>query len=114
MQDRIQEAAYQFQMDIESGARTVVGVNAHVEEGHTEPLRQPDYSALEGDQVGRVREVREGRDDARARAALERVRLASRSSENLLPPMIEAVKADATLGEISDTLRTAWGTYRPG
>ncbi|MGD8729399.1 MAG: methylmalonyl-CoA mutase family protein [Gemmatimonadota bacterium] len=111
MQDRIQEAAYRFQMEIESGERPVVGVNVNVEDEPTPELGQPDYSALERAQVGRVEDVRDGRDNRVARAALDRIREVARSSENLLPPMIEAVKADVTLGEISDTLREEWGTF---
>jgi len=111
MQGRIQDAAYRFQMEIESGERSVVGVNAHVEQGDPPELSQPDYTSLERGQVDRLAALRERRDGARARAALDRIRTIARSSDNLLPPMIDAVKADVTLGEISDALRAEWGTY---
>jgi methylmalonyl-CoA mutase N-terminal domain/subunit len=111
MQGEIQKAAYRFQKQIESGERAVVGVNAHVEDESVPELRQPDYSALERGQVERLSILREGRDAGVVRDRLGVVRSAARSPDNLLPPMIEAVKADVTLGEISDALREEWGTY---
>jgi len=111
MQDRIQEAAYRFQMQIESGERAVVGVNVHEEDEAPRPLEQPDYTALERGQVERLGDLRGRRDEGAARAALEAVRSTARSTDNLLPPMIGAVKASVTLGEISDALREEWGTF---
>jgi methylmalonyl-CoA mutase N-terminal domain/subunit len=111
MQQKIQEAAYRFQMEIESGERHVVGVNAHVEDEPPLELARPDYTALERGQIERLTGVRAGRDAATVSTCLERIRSASRSTENLIPPMIDAVKAGVTLGEISDALRGEWGTY---
>jgi methylmalonyl-CoA mutase N-terminal domain/subunit len=111
MQDRIQEAAYAVQMEIESGERSVVGVNVHVEREEPSGLPRPDYSALERTQVERLAAVRAGRDGSTVAAALAAIRSAARSDENLLPLMIDAVKAQATLGEISDALRAEWGTH---
>ncbi|HUF74918.1 MAG TPA: methylmalonyl-CoA mutase family protein [Longimicrobiales bacterium] len=113
MQDEIHRAAYRFQMEIESGERSVVGVNAHAEEEAPLRLEQPDYSALEKLQVDRLRALRRERDEAAATAALERVRAAAGGDENLVPLLVEAVKARVTLGEISDALRGAWGTFDP-
>jgi methylmalonyl-CoA mutase N-terminal domain/subunit len=111
MQDAIQEAAYRFQIDIESGKRLVVGVNAHVEQQEPPELGRPDYSSLEQGQLGRLTALRSERSGAAVDEALNRIRSVSRTSDNLLPPMIDAIKAKATLGEISDTLRGEWGTY---
>jgi methylmalonyl-CoA mutase N-terminal domain/subunit len=111
MQDEIQEAAYRFQMEIESGERTVVGVNAHVEEAPPPEMPQPDYTALERGQIDRLTALKGRRAGAPVGEALDRIRAAARSSENLLPAMIDAVKAYVTLGEISDALRGEWGTY---
>jgi methylmalonyl-CoA mutase N-terminal domain/subunit len=61
-----------------------------------------------------VRKLRERREEGDVGSALERVRMAARSSENLLPPIIDAVKSLATLGEISDVLREEWGSYDEG
>jgi methylmalonyl-CoA mutase N-terminal domain/subunit len=89
----------------------VVGVNAHVET--EEPLRmeRPDYSALERAQIERLSAHKRRRNGAEVRAALEAVCAAARGRDNLLPPLITAVKGGATLGEISDGLRGQWGTY---
>ncbi len=111
MQEEIHRAAYQVQMDIEAGRRPVVGLNVHAEEEHRGPRPQPDYSALEAGQQASLAGVKQARDAEGARAALGRVRAAAQGTDNLMPPMIEAVKASVTLGEISDALREAWGTY---
>ncbi len=111
MQDRIQEAAYRFQMEIEADTRSVVGVNLHTEDEEPPELGQPDFSALEQGQRERLGEFKERRDPPAVRAALEGIRSAARSSDNVVPPMIAAVKASVTLGEISDALRAEWGTF---
>jgi methylmalonyl-CoA mutase N-terminal domain/subunit len=111
MQSEIERAAYRFQQEIESGERTVVGVNAHVQEEDEAKVARPDYGALERDQTQRLAAFRAARDPRRAQTALERVGAVARGAENLVPPMVEAVKAGATLGEISDALRAEWGTF---
>jgi methylmalonyl-CoA mutase N-terminal domain/subunit len=111
MQEEIHRAAYRHQLDVEAGERVVVGVNAFTEEEDRPALVQPDFGALEQRQRARLSELRSRRDGAAAAAALERVRSAARGEENLMPPIVEAVKALATLGEISDALRAEWGTY---
>jgi len=111
VQSEIERAAYRFQQEIESGERTVVGVNAHVEAEAAPPMERPDYRALEQEQTARVAAFRKARDERAARVALERVGSASRGRDNLVPPMIDAVKAGATLGEISDALRAEWGAF---
>jgi methylmalonyl-CoA mutase N-terminal domain/subunit len=72
----------------------------------------PAFAELEATQKRRVARVRSGRDAAAADRALRTVADAAAGTTNLVPPMIDAVRAGATLGEISDVLRTAWGTYR--
>jgi methylmalonyl-CoA mutase N-terminal domain/subunit len=110
-QDAIQRAAYQYQLEIESGERIVVGVNAY-QGGEEVRIEQPDFPALEAAQKRKLAEVRQRRDDDVVRRTLEAVRAAARGTDNLLPPIIDAVKALATLGEISDVLREEWGEYR--
>ena len=110
-QEEIRRAAYEHQLAVEQGTKTVVGVNAFVEGAPPPVIPQPDYRALEAAQRERVEAVRARRDGQAAAEAVERVRAVARSGENLLPPMIEAVKALATLGEISDALRAEWGEY---
>jgi len=111
MQEEIHQAAYRFQMDIESGERSVVGVNVHSEDEGPPRIGQPDYSALERAQVVRLRAVRSSRDETAVATALDSIRLVASSSDNLMPGLIDAVKLGVTLGEISDALREEWGTW---
>ena len=113
MQEEIHRAASEHQIAVERGDRTIVGVNRF--QGREEPmdLGQPDFSALEQSQRSALAGVRSARDDGEVRARLEAVRSAARGTDNLMPRIIDAVKAMATLGEISDALRAEWGVYRP-
>ena len=113
MQGEIHASAYRHQMEIEENKRLVVGVNAFEEEEEPPSIEKPDFSALEVAQKLRLDEVKTGRDAGNTSQALEGVRSAARSTENLVPPIIEAAKASATLGEISQVLREEWGTYNP-
>ncbi|MGH7481811.1 MAG: acyl-CoA mutase large subunit family protein [Longimicrobiales bacterium] len=112
-QEEIHGAAYRHQQEVESGERVIVGVNRFTEVEGPLPIERPDYSALERAQCAQLAEFRDARDAAGVRASLDAVRIAAERGDNLLPRMVAAVKADATLGEISDVLRAQWGTYRP-
>jgi len=111
-QREIAEAAYVYQQQIDRGEKTVVGVNRYQvpEERPLELLRVP--LEVEERQTERVRRVKRERDGARARAALARVRAAATSGENLMPPVVDAVKALCTVGEIADVYRDVFGVYR--
>jgi methylmalonyl-CoA mutase N-terminal domain/subunit len=111
MKEEIHRAAYAHQMAIEAGERLVVGVNVQLEEGTPMDVPQPDFGELERHQKEKLAELRSRRDSPAVRRALGSVRAAAKGDENLTPPIIEAVKSLATLGEISDTLREVWGTY---
>ena len=113
-QRQIQEAAYRTQQAIERGDLVVVGVNKFVddEDGSPTPPIQRIDPAAEAAQVAGLRRVRAERDPAAWEAALRRLDDAARGEENVLPPLIEAVEAYATVGEISDRLRVAWGEHR--
>jgi methylmalonyl-CoA mutase N-terminal domain/subunit len=113
-QRQIQESAYRVQQRIERGDLVVVGVNKFRDDGAGEakaPLQRIDPEG-ERRQVERVRRVRAERDPSAWSAALDRLEAAARGSDNLLPPILEAVNAYATVGEISDRLRTAFGVHR--
>jgi methylmalonyl-CoA mutase N-terminal domain/subunit len=111
-QRAIQEAAYRTQLAIDRGEQVVVGVNRFQdEETHTPPIQRIDPDG-ERRQVEGVRRVRAERDPAAWSAAIGRLEDSARGTENLLPPIIEAVQAYATVGEISDRLRAAWGVHR--
>ncbi|HEX2205708.1 MAG TPA: methylmalonyl-CoA mutase family protein [Longimicrobium sp.] len=114
MQDEIHRAAYDHQLAVEHGERVVVGVNKFQSDAE-EPvdLGQPDFSALEAGQRAKLARLKAGRDDAEVRARLEAIRAAARGTDNLMPRIIDAVKASVTLGEIGDALRAEWGVYRP-
>jgi len=111
-QEEIHRSAYEHQKAVESGDRVIVGVNEYREDAAGVTIEQPDYGALEAGQRDRLEEVKRGRDAEAVGRALDAVRAAARSTGNLLPPIIDAVKALATLGEISDVLRDEWGEYR--
>ena len=111
MQEEIHQAAYRHQLEVEAGSRTVVGLNAYQEDDRAAPAPQPDYSALEARQRASLAGVKSARDPAAVHAVLGAVVDAARSGENLMPRLVRAVKARATLGEISDALRGEWGTF---
>jgi methylmalonyl-CoA mutase N-terminal domain/subunit len=112
-QDEIHESAFRIQQGIESGERVVVGVNRFIETDE-QPIELQRISEAEtAKQVERVRELRAGRDQAAVDAGLAAVRETAAGTGNLLGPMKEALRARATLGEVSDTLREVFGEYRP-
>jgi methylmalonyl-CoA mutase N-terminal domain/subunit len=109
-QREIQNTAYAFQLEVEKKKRLVVGQNAFVHEAAPVPVMKVDPT-IEKEQILRVRAVREKRDPHAHAAALSRVEAAARSSENLVPAILDAVKARATVGEISNVLRGVWGEH---
>jgi methylmalonyl-CoA mutase N-terminal domain/subunit len=112
-QDEIHEAAFRIQQGIEAGDRVVVGVN-RFEDPEERPVETQRISEEEvAKQVERVGELRASRDDGAVRTALAAVEEAARGTDNLLPPMKEALRARATLGEVSDALRAVFGEHRP-
>jgi len=112
-QNEIHEAAFAIQRAIEGGERVVVGVNRFVEDEERPVEIQRVSEEEEERQVERLRDLRARRDSAAASAALAEVERAARGTANLLPPMKEALRARATLGEVSDVLRGVFGEHRP-
>ncbi|MFL5649080.1 MAG: methylmalonyl-CoA mutase [Chloroflexota bacterium] len=111
-QRQIQEAAYRVQQAIESGDQVVVGVNRfRDDEVHTPPLQRIDPEG-ERRQIERVRRVRAERSVEAWEAAMDRLATTAAGDANLMPPILDAVRAHATVGEISDGLRQAWGEHR--
>jgi methylmalonyl-CoA mutase N-terminal domain/subunit len=111
-QRQIQDAAYRVQREIEAADRIVVGVNRFTDDEAVRPPLQRIDPALEREQVARLQALRASRDELAWATALDRLEAVARGSENVVPAMIEAVKAKATLGEISDRLRDVWGEHR--
>ncbi|MGI5863003.1 MAG: acyl-CoA mutase large subunit family protein [Myxococcales bacterium] len=111
VQRQIEDAAYAYQGEIESGDRVIVGVNKfQIAESTTPPVFRVDPKVGEA-QVQRTRKVRETRDNARVSSALEALEKAARGTDNLMPPILEAVRSYATLGEVCGVLRKVFGEY---
>jgi methylmalonyl-CoA mutase N-terminal domain/subunit len=110
-QREIREAAWHYQREIERKERIIVGVNEYVME-EEEPLDLLVIDpAVEKRQIERARELQTSRDQARWKGALEALRQAAADQSNLMPPLINAVKAYATVGEICNALRDVFGEY---
>jgi len=111
VQDEIEQAAFRYQQQVESGERVIVGVNRfHEDEEEPIELHRLDPAA-EQRQLARTTKLRAERDAADAQAALARVRETARGTENMLPQLREALRARCTIGEICDELRDEWGMY---
>jgi methylmalonyl-CoA mutase N-terminal domain/subunit len=110
-QDEIAKAAYAHQRAVERGETIVVGVNEYLADEPPPPIPAPDYSGLAERQKARAREVRARRDGEPCQQALAAVDQAARGTGPLMEPIITAVRARATVGEISDVLRSVWGSF---
>jgi methylmalonyl-CoA mutase N-terminal domain/subunit len=116
VQQEIQKAAYEYQQAVDSGEQVVVGVNrfqarSQAEDERPIPTLQID-PAVEVAQVARLNALRTRRDTAKTKSALAEIERRARSTENLMPAILNAVESYATVGEISDALRRAFGEYQ--
>ena len=111
-QREIQEAAYRVQQAIDSGDQVVVGVNRFRDDEVSTPPTQKIDPEGERRQVARVRKVRAERSAEAWATAMDELERVARADGNLMPPILAAVRAYATVGEISDRLRSAWGEHR--
>ena len=111
VQREIADSAYRFQIALERGERTIVGVNAFVEGESRVPAYRLD-SGLGSRRRSQVRDFRAHRDEGKATKALRPLTEIAENGRNLVPPVLDALKAGATLGEISDTLRDVFGVYK--
>ena len=111
-QERIAESAWVLQQRQENGAQVVVGLNKFDDGSPVPVIAAPDYAALGVRQAARLAEAKKKRDGGKALKTLETLKQAAAGTEPLLPAIIDAVRARATLGEISDALRAVWGVYR--
>ena len=112
-QSEIRRNAYRLKKEIDGGDRVVVGVNRYEDESGGDPDLLRVGGAVERRQRAAVRKTRRGRDEKRAESALSRLASAAETDENLVPPILDAVLAHATTGEISGALRSVFGEYRP-
>ena len=112
VQQEIQNAAYEYQQAVDKQEAVVVGVNRfHIEQEHAVPIQRID-PALEPRQVERLQAVRARRNPETWQAALRAVEDTARSGDNLMPRILAAVEANATVGEISDAMRKVYGEYK--
>ena len=119
-QDEIARSAYEYQLRVEAGDSVIVGVNKFGDGQDPPVIPAPDFSALERGQVAQLRAVRASRDGARVEEALSAMKSAAiayagagTAKEPLMPLIIDAVRARASVGELSDTFADVWGSYRP-
>jgi methylmalonyl-CoA mutase N-terminal domain/subunit len=111
IQREIQDAAYRFQKRVEVCEDVIVGVNRYAD-SESKPIEILIVNEAVGEeQCRKLAELRAARDNEAVRRALQRLRLAARGRENLMPPILKAVKTLATVGEISDGLRSVFGVY---
>ncbi|MEV6973685.1 methylmalonyl-CoA mutase family protein [Kitasatospora sp. NPDC093806] len=108
----IAEAAFQYQQAVEKGEKRVVGVNCHPRSVTPELEILRVSHEVEREQVRVLGARKAARDDAAVKAGLAAMLAAARSGESMIPPMLDAVRAEATLGEICNALREEWGIYR--
>ena len=113
LQREIAEAAYRHQREVDAGKRVTVGVNEYVSEAAPDiPLLRVDRDG-EARHLDRMNDVRRRRDGRQVSLALRSLEQAARGSRNLMPPLLEAVKAYATLGEMMGVFRDVFGEYQP-
>jgi len=121
-QEEIARSAYEFQLRVERGDTTLVGVNRFSDGREPPEIPAPDYSALEREQVARLREARSRRNADVVRGSLDALRAVApcyaegqpaTARPPLMPLLIAAVRQRATVGEIADALGSVWGKYRP-
>ncbi len=108
----IADAAFAYQVALEKGEKKVVGVNCHLDSVTNELEILRVSHEVETEQVRILEERREGRDEAAITAAIEEMLSAAREDRNMIPSMLDACRAEASLGEICDALRKEWGEYR--
>jgi methylmalonyl-CoA mutase N-terminal domain/subunit len=110
-QREIAESAYRFQQAVEKREKQIVGVNAFAEDDEPRvPTLYIDEQAAEA-QLARLAAVRARRDQARVETALRRLQEAARGADNTMYPLLDCVRAYATVGEMCDALREVWGEY---
>ncbi len=110
-QSEISDAAYRYQVEIDAGARNIVGVNSYQDNKHVSiPILEMDPQGYQR-QISRLEQVRNTRDSGRVGQALDRLRIACQGTENSMPYLVEAVRAYATLGEIVSVMKEVFGVY---
>ena len=112
IQREISRSAYDYQKAVDSGEQVIVGVNKFTSQEEPATKTLEISAEVEKRQVKRLRKLKQARDNQKVDQVLDRVREVAQSEENIMPALVEAVKAYATLGEISSALRDVFGEYR--
>jgi len=112
IQREIASSAYNYQRAVDSGEQVIIGVNKFMAEDEQAPETLEIGAEIERKQIERLKRLKQERDNQKVSEVLDRVREVARSDQNVMPVLIEAVKAYATVGEISDALREVFGEYR--
>ncbi|MGZ3429538.1 MAG: acyl-CoA mutase large subunit family protein, partial [Polyangia bacterium] len=112
-QREIANSAYQFQRQVDTRQRAIVGVNKYVDKGEGDkiPLLKIEHE-VERSQIERIKKIKAARDGAAALKAIDGVKRAAAGDDNLVVAMLEAIKHDVTIGEVSDVFRQVWGEHR--
>ncbi len=113
-QNEIEQSSYRYQQQIERDERVIVGVNRYATEADTQPKLLSISEEAARRQTERLRQVRDQRDDTAVARSLETLEAAARGDANLMPPILEAVQAYASVGEVCDALRRVFGEYEEG
>ncbi len=119
-QEEIARSAYEHQMSVERGETVIVGLNKFTDDTPVPEVATPDYTRLEKEQVRRLEAVKAGRDKDKVAAALAALGAGATTllgrvkDASLVPAIVDAVRARASVGEIANVLRSRWGEYRPG
>ncbi len=108
---QIADTAYRFEQDLRAGRRKIVGVNAFASQDKKPPILKI-HGAVERSQISRLKALRKKRDNDAVQSNLQKLSAAARGTSNLMPPILDCVKAYATLGEVSDVFRKVWGVHR--
>ena len=111
--EEIENSAYEYTKSIDDASRTIVGVNKFAMDDEPEPVVFPIDPALEPSQIQRLKAYKANRDSAAVESALAKVKATAEGTDNVLYSIKDALRADCTLGEISDSLREVFGTYTP-
>jgi methylmalonyl-CoA mutase N-terminal domain/subunit len=109
-QREIQNTAYAYQLEVEDKRRTIVGQNAFIQDTAPVPILKVNPK-IEQEQVGRLQSMRSKRDAAKYADTMQRLENGAKGKDNLLPLILETVKAHATVGEVSNVLRGVWGEH---
>lgn len=114
IQRRLSKRAYEYEKELESGDRVLVGKNKFTSDDDSTEIETYEIEdAVEQAQIERLQQLREERDDEAVEASLDALREAAKGEENMMPYIVDAVKAYATVGEIMDTLRDVFGEHQP-